>query len=109
MKSRYLIRPRADQDLEEQAIYLATQGDSGLANRFLLAARDTFEMLARKPHIGWKFRLQIPALGFVRAFPISDFSKVLVLYRPIENGVEVLRVLHGSRNLQVLLLREPFE
>lgn len=109
MKSRYLIRPRADQDLEEQAEYLAAQGGSELGDRFLLAAHDAFELLGEHPHIGWKFRVQIPAIGVVRAFSVPRFAKVLVLYRAIDNGVEILRVLHGSRNLHVLLLREPLE
>lgn len=38
MRARYLVRPRADNDLDEQAYYLATKaGESGpaLAHRFL--------------------------------------------------------------------------
>lgn len=34
---------------------------------------------------------------------------MLVLYRPRPDGVEILRVLHGSRNLETLLRREGFD
>ena len=35
----------------------------------------------------------------VRSFPIDDY---LIFYRAIEEGVEVLRVVSGYRNLRVL-------
>ena len=39
----------------------------------------------------------------------SPFETMLVLYRPRQDGIEVLRVLHGSQNLQALLRREGIE
>jgi len=45
----------------------------------------------------------------MRLFTISGFDKMLVLYRPVENGIEVLRVIHGSRNLLLLLRREAVQ
>jgi toxin ParE1/3/4 len=35
----------------------------------------------------------------------SPFRNYLVFYRPIEDGVEVLTVLHGARDLQAVLER----
>jgi plasmid stabilization system protein ParE len=34
---------------------------------------------------------------------------MLVLYRPSPDGVEILRVIHGSRNIAALLRREGVE
>ena len=34
---------------------------------------------------------------------------MLILYRPLTTGIEVLRVVHGSRNLLRLLRREGLE
>ncbi len=34
---------------------------------------------------------------------------MLILYRPDPEGLEILRVIHGSRNLQALLRREGLE
>jgi toxin ParE1/3/4 len=39
----------------------------------------------------------------VRWFPVKGFPKVLVFYRPLNDGVEVLRVLHGAQDLAFLL------
>ncbi len=34
---------------------------------------------------------------------------MLVFYRPLDEGVEILRVIHGSRNVVALLRREGLE
>jgi hypothetical protein len=43
----YVLRPKADQDLEDQAYYLATRSGPELGHRFLLAAHETFVLLDR--------------------------------------------------------------
>ena len=45
-------------------------------------------------------------LKSLRVFRVSGFDRIVILYRPLPNGVEILRVVHGSRNLQSLLRRE---
>ena len=109
MSSRYLVRPKADQDLEEQAYYYATKESLELGHRFLLAAHETFALLASQPEMGWRPRLQDPALQSLRVFRVSGFEKVIVLYRPVSNGVDIFRVVHGSRDLLALLRREGIE
>jgi len=42
----------------------------------------------------------------MRVFRVSGFEKILVLYLPRTEGIEILRVVHGSRNLRALLARE---
>jgi len=42
----------------------------------------------------------------MRVFRISGFEKMLVLYLPRSSGVEIVRVIHGSRDLEAFLLRE---
>lgn len=109
MSARYVVRPKADQDLDDQAYYLATQAGPDLGHRFLLASHETFGLLAAQPHIGWHPRLKHPDLADLRVFQVSGFKKMLVFYRPLPEGVEILRVVHGSRNLRNLLRREALE
>jgi len=40
VSARYLIRPKADQDLEDQAYYLSTQATPEVGHRFLAAAHE---------------------------------------------------------------------
>ncbi len=61
MSARYVVRPKADQDLEDQAYYLATQANPEVGHKFLLAAHETFSLLATQPEMGWNCRLKDPA------------------------------------------------
>lgn len=106
MNARYSIRPKADEDLEQQAFYFAEQANAELGHRFLVAAHETFTLLARHPHLGWHARLQIPELASLRVFPVLGFRRVLVFYRLGEESVEILRVVHGSRDLLRVLQHE---
>jgi toxin ParE1/3/4 len=108
-ESRYVVRPKADQDLEEQAYYYAKEASPEVGHRFLVAAHDTFALLATQPHMGWHSRLKNTYLKDLRVFRVKGFERILVLYLPLLDGVEILRVVHGSRNLQAFLRREGLE
>jgi len=109
VSGRYVIRPKADRDLGDEAYYLATQAGAELGHRFLLAAHETFALMATQPHMGWHPRLKHPDLASMRLFKIAGFEKIVVLYRPRADGVEILRMVHGSRNVQALMRREGVE
>jgi toxin ParE1/3/4 len=100
----YVLRPKADQDLRRQAYYLATAPETG--HRFLVAAHETFALLSTQPQMGWRVRVRHPRLASLRLFRISGFEKMLVLYIPHSSGVEIVRVVHGSRDLVAFLRRE---
>lgn len=106
MSARYVVRPKADKDLDEQALYLAEQATAELGHRFLIAAHETFTLLATQPNMGWHPRLKHPSLTSLRVFRISEFHRMLVLYHPITDGVEIVRVIHASRDMERLLRRE---
>jgi hypothetical protein len=53
--------------------------------------------------MGWRSQLKRSELQHLRVFRVKGFEKMLILYLPLPNGVEILRVVHGSRNLQALL------
>lgn len=109
MSGSYLIRPKADRDLDGQAYFLATEASPEIGHRFLVAAHETFGLLAASPNMGWKARLKHPELTNLRVFRITGFEKILVFYRPQADGVEILRVIHASRNLITLFRREGME
>jgi toxin ParE1/3/4 len=46
-----------------------------------------------------------PELGAdIRTLPLGNY---LIVYRPIHGGIELVRFLHGSRNLRRLFRRRP--
>jgi len=71
----YVLRPKADQDLDDQALYLATQAGPDVGHRFLLAAHETFALLAAQPQIGWRPLLKRPRLGFLASLPRIGLRK----------------------------------
>jgi toxin ParE1/3/4 len=102
---RYVLKPKADLDVEVHADYLANHAGLEVALRFLSSCDQTFALLAKQPNIGWHSRLRHAALHGVRIFRVSGFETMLILYRPLADGVEILRVVHGSRDLEALLRR----
>jgi hypothetical protein len=45
-----------------------------------------------------------PELQGMRRFPVSDgFENILLFYFPLHDGVDLVRVVHGSRDLEHLL------
>jgi toxin ParE1/3/4 len=98
-------RPIVIQDLIEQATYIA-KGNLDASDRFLLAAEETFSVLGRMPAIGRLSGFAHPSLVDVRQYSVKGFKGYLVFYRINDSGVEVLRVLHGSRDLEAILDEE---
>jgi toxin ParE1/3/4 len=108
-KSRYLVRPKADRDLDEQAYYYARVASPDVGHRFLVAAHNTFALLATQPKLGWHASLKNPYLKQLRVFRVRDFQRMLILYIPVQDGVDNLRVVHGSRKVRALLRREGLD
>ncbi len=109
MSARYVVKPKADRDLDDYADQLAEKASLDVALRFFEAADSTFVLLATQPNIGWRSRAKHPGLADLRVFRVTGFEHMLVFYRPLPEGVEILRVVHGSRNLRALLRREGLE
>ncbi len=50
-----------------------------------------------------------PDLAQLKVFRVTGFEEILIFYRQLPDCMEVLRVVHGSRNIQALLRREGME
>lgn len=98
--------PNALQDLDEAAAYIQLHGTPKRAIRFLRSAESTMAMLAGMPGMGTRYEPDEPLYVDLRYFPIPRFRMYLVFYRPIHDGIEVLRVLHGARDLAGILAEE---
>jgi toxin ParE1/3/4 len=58
------------------------------------------------PGIGTLYEPDEVLYSDLRYFPVSRFRMYLVFYREIPGGIEVLRVLHGARDIQRILAEE---
>ena len=84
--------PRADQDLEELWFFIA-QDDPAAADRWLDTLEEKIGLLADNPLMG-------PARpDIARELRYHPVGSHLLLYRVIQGGIEIVRVLHGARDL----------
>ena len=105
MRARNTIKPKTDSDLDDYANYLAREANADIALKFLTAANETFALLANHPNIGWPSSQKLAILKPLRVFSVKGFKMMLILYRPLLDGADIPRVVHGSRNLQKLFRR----
>jgi toxin ParE1/3/4 len=92
--------PEADRDLDSLADYYAVRENIDLALRFLRSAQETFNFLVEHPQTGWRCRWVNRVLAGTRVFPIQGFKKLLVFYRIDGDRLLIIRVLHGSRDIE---------
>ncbi len=101
MAGRIITRVSAKRDLLECFVTIGESSEAA-ALRFLRAAESTFQLLAAQPRIGRLTNFPHPSLRGVRRFPIKGFEKYLIFYRPTRGGAEVIRVIHGARDIESL-------
>jgi toxin ParE1/3/4 len=108
MAAKITKTPQAKEDLLELADYLARHNvDAAL--RFLDAAEAAFELLVGMPEIGTLCRFKAPQAAGLRVWSIKDFENYLVFYRPTDTGIDVIRVIHGARDIEALFFDAPEE
>ena len=96
-------RPRARLDVLEQAVYLGEEATEEVALRFVDAVDAAFRRLADTPEIGRLREFRSVRLAGLRSWPVPGFPKHLIFYRVDEDLVEVVRVVHGARDLALAL------
>jgi toxin ParE1/3/4 len=100
--ARILKRVAATRDVTDHFVFLAENASVDVARRFLQAAHSTFQELAEMPEIGVTRVFRNPRFANVRKWPIKGFERYLIFYRPLQDAVEIIRVLHGARDIESL-------
>lgn len=93
---------QASLDLIDIADYISRDNPAA-AYRFLDAAERAFDLLATFPLLGTATRFRDPRLDGVRLFPLREFNNFVIVYQPEDDGVFILRVVHGARDLDQLI------
>jgi toxin ParE1/3/4 len=93
--SRYVLTGAARQDLIEINGTLFVDSPQA-ASRFLQGFDQKCQLLAQFPDMGRAWNDLNPPL---RSFPSG---KYLIFYRPLPDGIEVVRVLSGYRDLEAV-------
>lgn len=95
--SKLVVSPATRDDLDGIWDYIGIQNDApDAARRLLERIEGTFERLASVPGMGTRCEWLRPGL---RRFPVRPY---VIYYSPIQDGVEIERVIHGARDVESL-------
>lgn len=93
MAHKIVRTPRARRDLIEIWQFIA-QDNEQAADKLLDRIENILRMLSDNPKAG---RIRPELAAELRSFPIGTY---VLFYRPIQNGVELVRVLSGRLDIQ---------
>jgi toxin ParE1/3/4 len=102
-----VTKPKAKEDIRE--IWLTISDDNPhAADAFEQAVDETANLLSSAPESGSKRYFYHPELEGLRFFPIRGFENHLLFYRTLteEETIEIVRVVHGTRNIPTLFDEE---
>lgn len=87
-----------EDDLEVIWRHIALDNRSA-ADRFLIAANETFRLIATMPYMGRIRNFPHSRLLQLRSFRVKGFESYLIFYEPFADSIKIFHVLHGARNL----------
>ena len=93
--ARFKLTPLAQSDLRDIRAYIAAD-NPGMAAQYLNILKEKCQQLANASGLGVK-REEYCGL---HKFPVGDY---LIFYRPTAEGIDVIRVLHGARDIGRLI------
>jgi len=98
---KYQLTPEAVSDLFEIWSFIS-QDNPGAADRVEQAVFHACELLADSPFAGRVRKDLTPAP--VRFWVVHPYSKYLIVYDPEKKPPQIIRILHGARDLPTVLL-----
>jgi toxin ParE1/3/4 len=88
-----IVSPLAEEDLEEIWSFVAER-DMEAADQLIDEITGRFDHLLAYPEAG---RARHELLVNLRSLPVKRY---VIFYQPTDDGVEIFRVLHGSRDVK---------
>lgn len=87
--------PEAEADLIEIWEYVAQYNEEA-ADKLIDTINQKAILLANSPYMG---QVRSELQPSIRSFPVA---KYVLFYRPIKNGIELVRIIHGARDIENL-------
>ena len=102
MSLRIVLPRLVERDLAEVADFIG-KSDHTAGLRFLSAAKNTLATLAQMPGMGALWESDDERLHDIRVWRIRGFKKYLIFYRTYANRLEIVRILHGARDIEEII------
>jgi plasmid stabilization system protein ParE len=104
---KVLFRQAAADDVSRQfRYYLFTDNLPEVAVRFRAAVQRTVDFLRQRPFVGPRYHSREAKLQSLRSWPVAGFEAIRLYYLLNKNTIQIIRVLHGKRDLSRILERE---
>jgi toxin ParE1/3/4 len=97
----------ATADINELADYYYENAGLTIALRFIDNAERAFNELLVRPGLGALLGLDELPYEDIRRWQIHGFGQLIVLYREMADGIEIVRVLNTARDIPALLREYP--
>jgi len=101
--TRFFVRPLAERDIDDVADYYAREANLDVAVQFLRGVDEACERLRRHPQSGTLVKAASPRLSGLRFCLVPGFESYVLFHLSAPDCVEVVRVLHGARDLERIL------
>jgi len=99
--ARFILDPGVEEELWAIWAFIA-EDNLEAATRVVAAAYETFKLLAANPELGRRRSFRNLRLRNVRSFRVSGFGNYLIFYRAVGDGIQVLHIYHGARDIEAL-------
>ncbi len=93
MNVRYKLTPAAEKDLEKIWRYSAENWGVQQAHHYLDEMLVIFDLIAENPKMGWQYQELTPAVR------LHIYKSHLIVYLPTEDGIDIVRLLHQSMDI----------
>lgn len=93
--ARFKLTPLARSDLQDIHDYIAADNPK-VARQYLNILKQKCQQLAESPGPG----LQREEYDDLYRFPVGNY---LIFYRPTAEGIDVIRILHGARDIERII------
>jgi plasmid stabilization system protein ParE len=102
MTKRISRLPLAEQDIADLAEHYQVEAGLAVALRFAANAEAAIQALAAYPKIGATLGLTTGHERDIRRWHIEGFPRLMVVYRPTETSITVIRVIDAGRDIEEL-------
>lgn len=92
-------KPQAERDIEECFVFIG-EDNLDIAVHFLVAVEDSIELLCQNPFLGSVREFDNSRISNIRMILVKNFHNYQIYYTVGKETIEIVRVLHGSRDLQ---------
>lgn len=82
--------------------YYRKQAQYDVAMRFIDKAERSFDQLLAMPRMGAVVGLDELPYEDIRRWHIDGFPAIIIYYRELADGIEIIRILHSSRDIPPL-------